>query len=157
MLAEVPVIARETVELMSDIVWAVNPRHDGFDALLLRMRRFASDTLGAADIDLDFSEPETAFVMPLDLRRPIYLVFKEAIHNIAKHSGATSAIVTIALKGPELWMEIADNGRGLDPSRFSEGDGLSNIERRVREARGLATWETAAGAGTKLIVRIPIH
>jgi signal transduction histidine kinase/ligand-binding sensor domain-containing protein len=157
MLAEVPVIARETVELMSDIVWAVNPRHDGFDALLLRMRRFASDTLGAADIDLDFSEPETPFVMPLDLRRPIYLVFKEAIHNIAKHSGATSAIVTIALKGPELWMEIADNGRGLDPSRFSEGDGLSNIERRVREARGVANWETAAGAGTRLIVRIPIH
>jgi signal transduction histidine kinase/ligand-binding sensor domain-containing protein len=157
MLAEVPIIARETVELMSDIVWAVNPRHDGFDALLLRMRRFAGDTLGAADIDLDFSEPENGFVMPLDLRRPIYLVFKEAIHNIAKHSGATSAIVNIALKGSELRMEIADNGCGLDPLRLTDGDGLTNIDRRVREARGIATWETAAGAGTKLIVTIPIR
>ncbi|HXC25565.1 MAG TPA: triple tyrosine motif-containing protein, partial [Gemmatimonadaceae bacterium] len=157
MLAEVPVIARDTVVLMSDIVWAINPRHDGFDELLLRMRRFASDTLGAADIDLDFAEPESGLVIPLELRRPIYLVFKEAIHNVAKHSGATSAIVTIALKGSELRMEIADNGRGLDPSRLADGDGLSNIERRVREARGTASWETAAGAGTKLIVTIPIH
>jgi signal transduction histidine kinase/streptogramin lyase len=157
MLAEVPVIARETVVLMSDIVWAVNPRHDGIDELLLRMRRFASDTLGAADIDLDFVEPESGFVIPLDLRRPIYLVFKEAIHNVAKHSGATSAIVGIALKGPDLRMEIADNGRGFDPSRLADGDGLNNIERRVREARGTASWETSPGAGAKLIVTIPIH
>jgi signal transduction histidine kinase len=140
-LAEVPVIARETVALMSDIVWAVNPRHDSFDALLLRMRRFAGDTLGAADIDLDFAEPESGVIIPLELRRLIYLVFKEAIHNVAKHSGATSAIVNIVLKGSELRMEIADDGRGFDPSLPADGDGLSNIDRRVREARGTASWE----------------
>ncbi len=157
MLAEVPVIARETVVLMSDIVWAVNPRHDGLDELLLRMRRFASDTLGAADIDLDFAEPESAFTIPLDLRRPIYLVFKEAIHNVAKHSGATSAIVNITFKGAELRLEIADNGRGFDPLRQSDGDGLNNIDRRVREARGTATWETAPGSGAKLTIVIPMR
>ncbi len=157
MLAEVPVIARETVVLMSDIVWAVNPRHDGFDELLLRMRRFASDTLGAADIDLDFAEPDSAISIPLDLRRPIYLVFKEAIHNIAKHSGATSAIVDICLKGAELRLEIADNGHGFDPSLPAEGDGLANIQRRVKEARGTAIWDSAPGAGAKLTVLVPIH
>ncbi len=157
MLAEVPVIARETVVLMSDIVWAVNPRHDGFDELLLRMRRFASDTLGAADIDLDFAEPESGLAIPLELRRPIYLIFKEAIHNVAKHSGATSTTVNIAFQGSELRMEIADNGRGFDPSRRPDGDGLNNIERRVHEARATSRWETAPGAGAKLIVTIPIR
>ena len=157
MLAEVPVIARETVELMSDIVWAVNPGHDGFDALLHRMRRFASDTLGAADIDLDFSAPQTGVVLPLELRRPIYLVFKEAIHNIAKHSGATAASVRIAFEGSQLWMEIGDNGRGFDPSRQADGDGLGNIARRVRDAGGTATWDTSPGAGAILNVRVPFH
>lgn len=157
MLAEVPVIARETVELMSDIVWAVNPGHDGFDALLHRMRRFAGDTLGAADIDLDFSAPQTGIVLPLDLRRPIYLVFKEAIHNIAKHSGATVATVEIAFDGSLLRMEIGDNGRGFDRSQLADGDGLTNIARRVRDARGTATWDAVPGAGTKISVRIPMH
>jgi signal transduction histidine kinase/ligand-binding sensor domain-containing protein len=157
MLAEVPVIARETVELMSDIVWAVNPGHDGFDALLHRMRRFASDTLGAVDIYLDFSAPQTAIVLPLELRRPIYLVFKEAIHNIAKHSGATAATVRIALEGTMLRMDIGDNGRGFDPSLQANGDGLGNISRRVRDAGGTAAWDTAPGQGARLNVRIPIR
>jgi len=157
MLAEVPVIARETVELMSDIVWAVNPGHDGFDALLHRMRRFAGDTLGAADIDLEFFAPETGMVLPLELRRPIYLIFKEAIHNIAKHSGATAATVKVSSEGSMLQMEIGDNGRGFDLSRQGDGDGLANIARRARDARGTANWEASPGAGAKLTVSIPIR
>ena len=159
MLAEVPVIARETVELMSDIVWAVNPEHDGFDALLQRMRRFASDTLGAADIQLDFPAPDfgPGFVMPLEVRRPIYLVFKEAIHNIAKHSGANAAGVRFSLEGSSMRMEISDNGRGFDSSKESSGDGLSNIARRMREAHGSAVWDTAPNAGTRMTARIPLH
>jgi signal transduction histidine kinase len=54
-------------------------------------------------------------------------------------------------------MEIADNGRGFDPSQRAKGDGPNNIDRRVREARGTSNWETAPGAGAKLIVTIPIH
>jgi signal transduction histidine kinase len=157
-LAEVPVIARETVELMSDIVWAVNPHHDGFDALLQRMRRFASDTLAAADIQLEFSAPEagTGFHMPLEIRRPVYLVFKEAINNIAKHSGATAARVHFGVGGSALVMEISDNGRGFDRSQPSEGDGLSNMIRRMRESGGDITWETARGSGTKVRAKIPL-
>ena len=54
-------------------------------------------------------------------------------------------------------MEIADNGRGFDPALVAAGDGLNNIDRRVREARGVSHWETAPGAGAKLIVTFPIH
>ena len=46
-------------------------------------------------------------------------------------------------------MEIADNGRGFDPSRRPDGDGLNNIERRVHEARATSRWETAPGGGCK--------
>lgn len=157
-LAEVPVIARETVELMSDIVWAVNPQHDGFDALLHRMRRFASDTLGAADIQLEFSAPDSAsgFHMPLEIRRPVYLVFKEAINNIAKHSGATEAAVGFTIQGSALVMDISDNGRGFDPAQPSDGDGLSNMVRRMRESGGDVEWETARGQGTKVTAKIPL-
>ena len=147
MLAEVPAIARETVVLMSDIVWAVNPRHDGFDELLLRMRRFASDTLGAADIDLDFAEPESGFIIPLELRRLVYLVFKEAIHNIAKHSGATSAIVNIAFKGSELRMEIADNGNGFD--QVASRSGRRRWPQQYRPAGARGARHRAMGNGAR--------
>jgi signal transduction histidine kinase len=143
---------------MSDIVWAVNPQHDGFDALLHRMRRFASDTLGAADIPLEFSAPDAAsgFHMPREIRRPVYLVFKEAINNIAKHSGATAAAVRFSIQGSLLVMVISDNGRGFDPAQPSDGDGLSNMVRRMRESGGDVEWETARGQGTKVTARIPL-
>ena len=89
-LADIANIARGLVSDMSDIVWAVNPRHDRFEGLVHRMRRFANDVLGGADIDVEF---ETAnlpadVAVPLESRRPLYLVLKEAVNNVARHSGS---------------------------------------------------------------------
>src|SRR5260370_15725292 len=88
-LSDIANIARGIVAEMSDIVWAVNPRHDRFEDLVHRMRRFASDVLGGADIELNFETEERPAdgALPLDARRPLYLIFKVAGNDIARHSG----------------------------------------------------------------------
>src|SRR6185369_17350945 len=67
-LSDIANIAREMVGDMSDIVWAINPRHDRFEGLLHRMRRFADDTLGGADITLVFEAERMPgdFAVPLE-------------------------------------------------------------------------------------------
>ena len=98
-LSDIANIARAMVSDMSDIVWAVNPRHDRFEGLVHRMRRFASDLLGGADIDVKFETDglPADVAVPLDWRRPLYLVLKEAANNVVRHSGARKAWIGLAV------------------------------------------------------------
>lgn len=158
LLSDIAETARAMVQDMSDIVWAVNPRHDHFEALAHRMRRFASDTLGGADIDLSF---ETAgltadSLAPLEARRPLFLVFKEAVNNTARHSHASRATIRLELTGSALKLTVEDDGRGFDPHRSYDGEGLASIARRMRAAGGTAVWESASGQGTRFTATLPL-
>ncbi len=84
-------ISRELVDSMSDIVWAINPRHDRLSDLAARMRRFASDVLTCRHIALAFHAPDHVLDVPMgaDHRRQCFLVFKEAIHNTVRHAACT--------------------------------------------------------------------
>jgi signal transduction histidine kinase/ligand-binding sensor domain-containing protein len=157
-LSDVANIARGLVSDMSDIVWAVNPRHDRFEGLVHRMRRFASDVLGGADIDLDFqTEGLPADVaVPLDARRPLYLVLKEAVNNVARHSRAGKAVIRLELVQGDLKLTVSDDGKGFDPSQSHSGEGLVSVARRMREIGGTATWESQPGGGTRFTAVLPL-
>jgi signal transduction histidine kinase len=156
-LEVISTIARETVEQMSDIVWAVNPRHDRFDSLLHRMRRFAGDTLGGAGIELQFESGKLPadLTTPIEARRPLYLVFKEAINNAARHSGASLVTVHIGLARGVLQMTIADNGRGFDPDAPHEGEGVASIGKRIGDLGGTVEW--TVDGGTRLFLTLPLR
>jgi ligand-binding sensor domain-containing protein/signal transduction histidine kinase len=158
-LADIANIARAVAQDMSDIVWAVNPRHDRFEGLVHRMRRFASDTLGGAEIDLAFEAEKLPvdFAVPLDARRPLYLVFKEAVNNVARHSGATKASVRLSLDRSWLKLTVEDNGRGFNPAEAQAGEGLASVSRRMRDLEGKATWNSLPGAGTIFTAVLPLR
>jgi ligand-binding sensor domain-containing protein/signal transduction histidine kinase len=157
-LSDVANIARGLVSDMSDIVWAVNPRHDKFEGLVHRMRRFANDVLGGADIDLEFhTDGLPAHVaVPLDARRPLYLVLKEAVNNVARHSGAKRACIRLELAQGNLKLTVVDDGRGFDAMEAHSGEGLVSVTRRMREIGGTATWEPETGGGTRFTAILPL-
>ncbi len=88
-LSDIAGISRELVDSMSDIVWAINPEHDRMSNLVHRMRRFATDVLGGQKIGVRFhsSVTEDDLKLAADVRRQLYLIFKESIHNVVRHSG----------------------------------------------------------------------
>jgi signal transduction histidine kinase len=157
-LLDIANIARGVVTEMSDIVWAVNPRHDRFEDLLHRMRRFASDVLGGADIELKFdTEKLPADIhVPLEARRPLYLIFKEAVNNVARHSGARETTIRLELDHHLLSMMVEDDGCGFDPETRYPGEGLTSIARRMRNLGGTAIWDSRPGAGTRFMVTLPL-
>lgn len=157
-LSDIANIARGLVSDMSDIVWAVNPRHDRFEGLVHRMRRFANDVLGGADIDVDFQTANLPadVAVPLDSRRPLYLVLKEAVNNVARHSGAQKAAIRLEVDGGDLRLTVSDDGRGFDPSQSHAGEGLTSVSRRMREVGGSATWEAMPGGGTRFTAVLPL-
>ena len=158
-LADIADIARRMAEDMSDIVWAISPKHDRFDGLVHRMRRFADDTLNGRNIALRF---ETAGVaghseVPLEIRRPLYLVFKEAVNNVARHSAASQAVVRLEQDSASLKLAVEDDGRGFDPQLAYEGEGLTSIARRIRDIGGSAHWDSHPGAGTRFTAILPLN
>lgn len=125
--------SNEMVSSMSDIVWAINPQKDHLSDLILRMRRFASDTFGARDIAFRFIAPdaETDVRLGANIRREIFLIFKESINNVVKHSCCTEAEIEFKMADDSLSLRVHDNGRGFDSTKDSDGHGLMSMRERA--------------------------
>jgi len=155
-LGDIAAMARSLVQDMSDIVWAVNPRHDGFEALVRRMRHFASETLTETDLHFHTGDLPRQFELNMGARRTLYLVFKEVVHNAAKHSGARTISIRLAIESSALRLTVTDDGRGFDPSATADGEGLPSVRKRMSELGGSAEWETAPGQGTRFVGVLPL-
>jgi signal transduction histidine kinase len=157
-VSEIANMARDLVDAMSEIVWAINPRHDHVSNLLHRMRRFASDTLAARGIALEFRTLglERDLRASADLRRQVFLIFKEGIVNIARHSEAQRVEATLELSDGALKLSLQDDGRGFDPEQLRDGNGLRNMPERSRKIGGTLSVASQPGRGTTLVLTVPL-
>ena len=163
-LAQIADTSRDCVDAMSDIVWAVNPQRDNLSDLTHRMRRFAEDLLDAKDIDFTIrsSLDEKDVSLGADLRREVYLIFKECINNLVKHSDCTEAAVVFSVNGPWLVVSISDNGKGFEPALNGSspgmgGHGLTSMQRRASALGGSLQIESGVSRGTNVTLRVPIR
>src|SRR5204863_8452447 len=157
-LAAIAGASRDLVDSMSDIVWAINPNKDHLRDLIQRMRRFASDLFTARQIEFSFQEPgeEQALKIGADLRRQVFLIFKEAVNNIARHSSCTEAQIEIQIEHRWLTMKVSDNGPGFDPAEISEGQGLASMRERAKSLGGELQIISHQGEGTLVLLKVPL-
>ncbi|HET8674932.1 MAG TPA: triple tyrosine motif-containing protein, partial [Blastocatellia bacterium] len=151
-------ISRESVTSMSDIVWAINPRMDSLGDLVSHMREFAGEIFANRDIEFEFRAPSSDIYLKLgaDVRRTVYLIFKEAVNNIVRHSDCSKADIELRLEGTQLVLIVADDGRGFERRKESGGNGLNSMERRASHAGGSVEIVSGKAAGTKITLRLPI-
>jgi ligand-binding sensor domain-containing protein/signal transduction histidine kinase len=150
-------VSRRSVEAMSDIVWAVNPKRDNVVDLAHRMRRFASDRFAARNIEFHFDAPNPNQNVKLgaEVRREVFLVFKEAVNNIARHSGCKSAEAMLKVERGMIILKLSDDGRGFDEARVAHGQGLDSMRRRAEKLGGRLEV-ISANAGTTVILKAPV-
>ncbi|RYY56391.1 MAG: tetratricopeptide repeat protein [Chitinophagaceae bacterium] len=148
--------ALETMDKMGDIVWMIKPGENDSGGLRQRMKRLADEMAGLKGVDciVELDELEN-LRLTWAQRKNIYLVFKEAIHNALKYSGATSINVMASVQAGSLTMKITDNGRGFDPVTVRHGNGLENMQKRATELKGKLSIMSAPGAGTVVEFVIP--
>jgi signal transduction histidine kinase/ligand-binding sensor domain-containing protein len=164
-LTKITSVSNELVEAMSDIVWAINPKKDHLSDLVQRMRRFASDIFSACQIHFTFSAPHADGNIQLgaNMRRELFLIFKESVNNIARHSGCTEAQIEFYEESGSLHLKLSDNGRGFDVVAagagvlYSKGgNGLMSMKRRAEELYGSFEITSRPGQGTKTSLRVPL-
>jgi ligand-binding sensor domain-containing protein/two-component sensor histidine kinase len=146
-------------EGISDIIWNINPRYDDLQNLFVRMRRYAADMLEGKNINHNITMPEStgSIKMNMDKRRNIFLIFKEAVNNLAKYSKATNCTVAVSIKSNILSLTVSDDGCGFNDKGQHTGNGLANMRQRAVLCGGQLQLDSTAGKGTTVTVTIPLH
>jgi PAS domain S-box-containing protein len=157
-LSSIARLSRELVDSMSDIVWAINPKKDQLSDLSQRMRHFASDVFTARGIDFRFRAPDAAqnIMVGANSRRELFLLFKEAVNNMVRHSGCSHADIEFRAEADRLFLGLRDNGRGFDVSQGSSGHGLASMRERTEGLGGNLEIVSRQGEGTALTFTIPL-
>ncbi|HSU28872.1 MAG TPA: sensor histidine kinase [Chitinophagaceae bacterium] len=150
--------SRKMLDAMADIVWTINPENDQFEKIILRMRSFAYELLGAKNIDFEFiaDEEVAKLKLPMDVRKNLYLIFKEATNNMVKYSGASKAMFTISGEKKIMTLMIRDNGKGFDIQTSRGGNGLKNMKKRAEEIGAKISIDSHPGDGTTIELSIAV-
>ena len=155
-LSRIGTLSRESVDSMSDIVWAIDPRRDTPVHLLQRMRRLAYELLGSAGIQLRFeSSGDARPRLTTDVRHHVFLMFKEVLNNVVRHAAATLVCIEVTVAARQLHVVISDDGRGFDTATPTEGQGLRSLERRAASLGGSLQVASSPGHGTRVAFRVP--
>ena len=147
--------SHEMIDKMGEIVWALNEKNDTLSDLLSYTRSYTVAYLEQNGLTCHFEEPDD---IPQDyvtseFRRDIYLTVKESLHNIVKHAEATEVFININITNC-LGIQIKDNGVGIDSTQDkSFGNGLLNMNARIRELKG--RFEIINKNGTEINILVP--
>lgn len=150
---------QETIQNMSDIVWAIKPDNDQFEYVEDRMLNFAVELCTPKGIHLKFTKSEfgVKLRLPMEIRRDLYLIFKEAVNNAVKYSEATQIDIRLQKRGQWLKMVVADDGKGFEVTEsMHKSYGLSGMKTRAALHRGVVEIESVPGAGTVITLSIPL-
>ena len=167
-------LCNEAVDTMNDIVWYVAPRHDTINHLFMRIRNLISDLSVTESIHfrMDIRDPEEDDYISDQTRRNIYLICKEALHNILKHSHAKNVTVCARYKKKKIMIVISDDGEGIkeaeikglrkfnmdDPasSKNLTGHGLYNMKYRANEINASLLFRSGSGKDTTICCSLRI-
>ena len=143
--------ARQLVDNLGEIIWALNPSYNNIDILLAHVREQISNLTEYADMHchIEIAEDIPNSTMTNQQRRNILLVTKEVVHNAIKHCGGKNLYVKITHQKTRLHFNIEDDGKGFLPNEKHHGNGLKNIKHRIGEIGGVLELDSSPDAGCR--------
>ncbi|MES2709148.1 MAG: discoidin domain-containing protein [Verrucomicrobiota bacterium] len=153
--SEIHTLSREITESLRDIVWLIRPETRTLGDLAQRLRETATSMLAAVPHEFEADPAVSRRELPLEFKRQVLLVFKEALHNLMRHAAATEAAVKVGGDAAKFTLELHDNGRGFDCTRPVSGAGMTGMRQRASTLGGLLVVETSLGNGTRLRLEVP--
>ncbi len=156
-LAEIKNIADETVDAMRDITRLIQSDRYGTDDLATLLRETAARMLRGMDHTLVVDDGTRTRSLSVDRQRDLILMFKETLHNVIRHSRASSAGIHLSQNHSSLILTVGDNGQGFDPATVAGGMGLTNLQRRATKNGGTVEITSQPGAGTTIRIILPRH
>ena len=150
---------QQAIRVMDQIVWAVNPQNDSLPDLVNYLSDYAQSFLQptSARCRLEIADDLPAIPLTANKRHDLFLAVKEALHNAARHAGATEVSLRIQCVAGALCVMVEDNGQGFDPNiAVAPGNGLRNMRSRLADIGGHADILSQPGKGTIVRFALPV-
>lgn len=123
---------------MKEVIWSLNTENDSVSSLISYLQRQARMMMENYPGKFNMTMPDKIPDVQIngDARRHIYLMVKEALHNIIKHSGADKVEVVITCDD-KLRIVVSDNGKGMSvDANNNDGNGMKNMRQRMQQLNG---------------------
>jgi signal transduction histidine kinase/ligand-binding sensor domain-containing protein len=156
LLVKITEQATEIMGSMNDIVWSINTQNDAFEKVFIRMREQAYQLFEAKGYTLHFDLDENLHrtKLAMEKRRDFYLIYKEALNNIAKYANGKNVWIRVHNRDSMIDLLIRDDGVGFEPNAVgSQGNGLPNMSYRATALGGTLQIFSEPGKGTTLQLR----
>lgn len=142
---------------MSDIIWNISPGNDTLEEVINRMREYATAVLEALGLRYTFDLPDESLdcQLSMEVKNNLYLIFKEAVNNLAKYSAAEAVLIKLTYDEKFIYLKVEDDGKGFDEHTVEHGRGLHNMKHRAEEIGSVLTISSQPGFGTKVMLRVP--
>lgn len=152
--------AAELRRLVNDM----RPQRVGSADLREVMRGFGDRFRQESGLALEVIASDIGDEVPDRVCREIFQIYREALHNIKKHSQATHVVVKLWHDEVKVSLVVDDNGRGFSfAGRFTSDEldrlrlGPISIKERTRSIGGVLTVESTPGHGARLTVEVPLN
>lgn len=127
----------------------------GLEAALERLTAGFADQTGI-DVELEAHLRENR--LPKEVETVLYRIVQEALTNVVKHARAGRVSIVLTQKTGSIAAVIEDDGRGFDPEAAANGGiGLLGMRERVSLLDGRLSIESSPGAGTTVVVEVPVR
>ena len=155
--------AKDIAQRMHTIIWSLNAENDTVENFAEYVRQFGVAYFENSNINFTSNNLS---LLPKDIeisgvkRKNLFLIVKESLHNILKHSGASETSVNIIMPDDILHISIKDNGKGMpaadkNTGTIKFGNGLKNMQKRMGEIGGtLDISSTTEGTTIKVLIKV---
>ena len=155
-------LTKSALQAISDIIWMTSPRNDSLQSLVSKTRNYMLEIL--SDNKIRFRStveiPAEPIILVEKLRNDAFLILKEGLHNILRHSGAGSVEFIARLEDNQFTVRLKDDGVGFADSgragQSAHGNGLLNMRKRAQESSIGLEISSTPGSGTEIIMKFKI-
>jgi signal transduction histidine kinase len=161
-LQDVRGLITETTDSMYDLIMALRPSALDDLGLAAALRAHVERCSNGSGVEFHIDAQQLLGRLPPDLEITLYRIFQESISNVVRHAQASQATITLARKDGIFEGQIRDDGIGFDLQSIpfngdqARGLGLMGMHERVHQWGGSLQIHSRPGAGTRIVVHIPV-
>jgi signal transduction histidine kinase len=158
-LKRISALAVDSLKNLREMVWIISPGNEKWKDLHSRMENYGKNVLNTQNISFKIDSTIHGEVsLSMIQRRNLYLIFKECIHNILKHSNAKNVILkTTCNSAGDFIFSMGDDGTGQKDTISSNGYGLKSLFARSSELNGSFRLENNTTQGIVVIIEFPLY
>ena len=145
--------AKELSSSTRDFIWTLSPEQDSLHDVVIYLKDFGDELFDKTGVDFrvnGISRHLEKIRLPMEWRRHLILIFKEAMNNVIKHAGCSNLTLKILVNHNTLEMTLSDDGLGCFNGKLPGCQGLNNMKNRAKTIQGILNVIFNEGKGTTI-------